>query len=274
MRAAPFGVFAGGPPRRGRPPRRAGRHRQPRGRGHLRRAGRRGRRRRRDGRRRHGRGDRGRPVRRPGGLLDRPLAAPRPSPPRSGPARRPARPRLMRERAVRSAVVIGGYPWMDLAPEAVGLAFGAFALGGGDFRTPCSPRSTWAATPTPPRRSPVPWPERSGGARGVPEEWAAAIGPVRGSCLPVDGGLPRRGHRRVAHAVRQRRPTRRAPWRPPARCQPPARTPVSDERAEQPHRPAIRAASRDCCWASPRATRPDGPPPGTARRGCRSGRGG
>ena len=28
---------------------------------------------------------------------------------------------------VRSAVVIGGYPWTDLAPEAVGLAFGAFA---------------------------------------------------------------------------------------------------------------------------------------------------
>ena len=41
--------------------------------------------------------------------------------------------RLTRERAVRSAVVIGGYPWTDLAPEAVGLAFGAFAGCAGDF---------------------------------------------------------------------------------------------------------------------------------------------
>ncbi len=38
---------------------------------------------------------------------------------------------------MRSAVVIGGYPWTDLAPEAVGLAFGAFAAARGDFPTPC-----------------------------------------------------------------------------------------------------------------------------------------
>lgn len=38
------------------------------------------------------------------------------------------------ERAVRSAVVIGGYPWTDLAPEAVALAFGAYAAADGDFR--------------------------------------------------------------------------------------------------------------------------------------------
>ncbi len=37
------------------------------------------------------------------------------------------------ERAVRSAVVIGGYPWTDLAPEAVALAFGAYAAADGDF---------------------------------------------------------------------------------------------------------------------------------------------
>lgn len=38
------------------------------------------------------------------------------------------------EKAVRSAVVIGGYPWTDLAPEAVALAFGAYAAADGDFR--------------------------------------------------------------------------------------------------------------------------------------------
>nr|WP_161500173.1 ADP-ribosylglycohydrolase family protein [Streptomyces sp. QL37] len=43
--------------------------------------------------------------------------------------------RLATERAVRSAVVIGGYPWTDLAPEAVGLAFGALTAARGDFRT-------------------------------------------------------------------------------------------------------------------------------------------
>ncbi|WP_442538236.1 ADP-ribosylglycohydrolase family protein, partial [Streptomyces pseudogriseolus] len=37
------------------------------------------------------------------------------------------------ERAVRAAVVIGGYPWTDLAPEAVALAFGAYAAADGDF---------------------------------------------------------------------------------------------------------------------------------------------
>ncbi|WP_079173301.1 ADP-ribosylglycohydrolase family protein [Streptomyces monashensis] len=37
------------------------------------------------------------------------------------------------ERAVRRAVVIGGHPWTDLAPEAVALAFGAYAAADGDF---------------------------------------------------------------------------------------------------------------------------------------------
>ncbi len=30
-------------------------------------------------------------------------------------------------------MVIGGYPWTDLAPEAVALAFGAYAAADGDF---------------------------------------------------------------------------------------------------------------------------------------------
>ncbi|EFK99173.1 ADP-ribosylation/Crystallin J1, partial [Streptomyces sp. SPB78] len=39
------------------------------------------------------------------------------------------------ERALRAAVVVRAYPWTDLAPEAVGLALGAYALAGGAFRT-------------------------------------------------------------------------------------------------------------------------------------------
>ena len=69
-------------------------------------------------------GDRRRALGRPDGLLDGPLAAPR------GHGRAALVPGPAgRERAVRSAVVIGGYPWTDLAPEAVGLAFGALRGG-------------------------------------------------------------------------------------------------------------------------------------------------
>ncbi|WP_249400835.1 ADP-ribosylglycohydrolase family protein, partial [Streptomyces cacaoi] len=46
---------------------------------------------------------------------------------------RPDATRLSVERAVRSSVVVGGYPWTDLAPEAVGLAFGAFTAARGRF---------------------------------------------------------------------------------------------------------------------------------------------
>ncbi|CAM5717242.1 ADP-ribosylglycohydrolase OS=Streptomyces microflavus OX=1919 GN=Smic_17570 PE=4 SV=1 [Streptomyces microflavus] len=99
-------------------------------------------------------------------------------------AQRPYPDRLTMERAVRSAVVIGGYPWTDLAPEAVGLAFGAFTAARGDFRTAVltavnmgRDADTTAAVAG----------SLAGALHGVgaiPPEWAAAIGPVRGSCLP------------------------------------------------------------------------------------------
>ncbi|GAA5065756.1 ADP-ribosylglycohydrolase family protein [Streptomyces similanensis] len=92
------------------------------------------------------------------------------------------------ERAVRSAVVIGGYPWTDLAPEAVALAFGAYAAADGDFRAAVltavnmgRDADTTAAVAG----------ALAGATRGVaaiPGEWAAAIGPARGSCLPSMAG--------------------------------------------------------------------------------------
>ena len=92
------------------------------------------------------------------------------------------------ERAVRSAVVIGGYPWTDLAPEAVALAFGAYAAADGDFREAVltavnmgRDADTTAAVAG----------ALSGATRGVaaiPPDWAAAIGPARGSCLPSMAG--------------------------------------------------------------------------------------
>ncbi|MEV8392606.1 MULTISPECIES: ADP-ribosylglycohydrolase family protein [unclassified Streptomyces] len=95
---------------------------------------------------------------------------------------------LSRERGVRKAVVIGGYPWTDLAPEAVGLAFGAFAVARGDFRESVliavnmgRDADTTAAVAG----------ALAGALRGesaIPADWAGTIGPVRGSCLPSMAG--------------------------------------------------------------------------------------
>ncbi|MEU5533271.1 ADP-ribosylglycohydrolase family protein [Streptomyces sp. NPDC020362] len=92
------------------------------------------------------------------------------------------------ERAVRSAVVIGGYPWTDLAPEAVALAFGAYAAADGDFREAVltavnmgRDADTTAAVAG----------ALSGATQGlasIPPEWASAIGPARGRCLPSMAG--------------------------------------------------------------------------------------
>ncbi|WP_237553345.1 ADP-ribosylglycohydrolase family protein, partial [Streptomyces sp. SID6139] len=92
------------------------------------------------------------------------------------------------ERAVRSAVVIGGYPWTDLAPEAVALAFGAYATADGDFREAVltavnmgRDADTTAAVAG----------ALSGATQGlsaIPAAWADAIGPARGRCLPSMGG--------------------------------------------------------------------------------------
>ncbi|MFC8359285.1 ADP-ribosylglycohydrolase family protein [Streptomyces griseorubiginosus] len=92
------------------------------------------------------------------------------------------------EKAVRSAVVIGGYPWTDLAPEAVALAFGAYAAADGDFREAVltavnmgRDADTTAAVAG----------ALAGATRGIsaiPPLWATAIGPARGSCLPSMAG--------------------------------------------------------------------------------------
>ncbi|MEU6273514.1 ADP-ribosylglycohydrolase family protein [Streptomyces populi] len=88
------------------------------------------------------------------------------------------------ERAVRTAVVIGGYPWTDLAPEAVALAFGAYAAADGAFIESVltavnmgRDADTTAAVAG----------ALAGATRGmsaIPAAWAAAVGPARGSCLP------------------------------------------------------------------------------------------
>lgn len=92
--------------------------------------------------------------------------------------------RLTRERAVRSAVVVGGYPWTDLAPEAVGLAFGAFTSARGDFRTAVLMAVNMGRDADTTAAVAGALAGALHGVRAIPRVWGEAIGPVRGSCLP------------------------------------------------------------------------------------------
>lgn len=92
------------------------------------------------------------------------------------------------ERAVRSAVVIGGYPWTDLAPEAVALAFGAYAAADGDFREAVLTAVNMGRDADTTAAVAGALAGATRGASAIPAEWAAAIGPARGSCLPSMAG--------------------------------------------------------------------------------------
>ncbi|MEV0095611.1 ADP-ribosylglycohydrolase family protein [Streptomyces sp. NPDC050738] len=92
------------------------------------------------------------------------------------------------ERAIRSAVVIGGYPWTDLAPEAVGLAFGAFAYARGDFRASVLTAVNMGRDADTTAAVAGALAGAMKGAQSIPEEWSTVIGPVRGSCLPEMAG--------------------------------------------------------------------------------------
>ncbi|RMB87276.1 ADP-ribosylglycohydrolase family protein [Streptomyces shenzhenensis] len=92
------------------------------------------------------------------------------------------------ERAVRSAVVVGGYPWTDLAPEAVALAFGAYASADGDFRRAVLTAVNMGRDADTTAAVAGALAGATEGVRAVPADWAAAIGPARGTCLPSMAG--------------------------------------------------------------------------------------
>ncbi|XVQ83137.1 ADP-ribosylglycohydrolase family protein [Microbispora siamensis] len=91
-------------------------------------------------------------------------------------------------RALHDTVVAAHYPWTDLAPEAVALAFAAYAAGGGEVEASVVTAAnlgrdadTTAAVAG----------ALAGAGRGeaaVPARWAERIGPVAGRCLPVVAG--------------------------------------------------------------------------------------
>ncbi|MFR9791736.1 ADP-ribosylglycohydrolase family protein [Streptomyces sp. MB22_4] len=92
------------------------------------------------------------------------------------------------ERAVRSAVVIGGYPWTDLAPEAVALAFGAYATADGDFREAVLTAVNMGRDADTTAAVAGALSGATQGAQAIPADWANAIGPARGRCLPSMAG--------------------------------------------------------------------------------------
>ncbi|MEU6216078.1 ADP-ribosylglycohydrolase family protein [Streptomyces sp. NPDC047022] len=87
-------------------------------------------------------------------------------------------------RAVRSAVVVGGYPWTDLAPEAVALAFGAYAAADGDFRESVLTAVNMGRDADTTAAVAGALAGATCGISAIPAAWAAAIGPARGRCLP------------------------------------------------------------------------------------------
>lgn len=91
-------------------------------------------------------------------------------------------------RAVRSAVVIGGYPWTDLAPEAVALAFGAYAAADGDFAEAVLTAVNMGRDADTTAAVAGALAGATRGAGAIPPDWAAAIGPARGTCLPAMAG--------------------------------------------------------------------------------------
>ena len=208
----------------------------------------------------------------PDGLLDGPFAAPRGRAARGPPDRRG-------ERAVRSAVVIGGYPWTDLAPEAVGPRLRR--VRGGRRRLPESVLTAVNMGRDADTTAAVAGALAGalGGAAAIPAEWAAAIGPVRGSCLPSMAGYHvldiaelltpgdgrQAGHDpRTARRARSRRgPRTHAPPGHGTRAALPGRgrrrdTATAPAEAEadrrgqaEPSADPPAAASRACCSASP-----------------------
>ena len=100
----------------------------------------------------------------------------------------PSTSQLETERAVRSAVVIGGYPWTDLAPEAVGLAFGAFIAADGDFRGSVLTAVNMGRDADTTAAVAGALAGALGGVDAIPPEWAEAIRPATGSCLPSVAG--------------------------------------------------------------------------------------
>lgn len=92
------------------------------------------------------------------------------------------------ESRVHHASVAAGYPWTDLAPEAVALAVGAFLACAGKFRDTVLMAVNMGRDADTTAAIAGAMAGASAGVREIPDDWAKAIGPVRGTCVPAVAG--------------------------------------------------------------------------------------
>jgi ADP-ribosylglycohydrolase len=105
-------------------------------------------------------------------------------------------------RRLHEAVVTRHYPWTDLAPEAVALAFAAYLAGDGDVEDSVVTAVSLGRDADTTAAIAGALAGAGRGENGVPRRWAEAIGPARGTCLPVVAGNDVRD---VADALTRRR---------------------------------------------------------------------
>ncbi|MCG5218188.1 ADP-ribosylglycohydrolase family protein [Streptosporangium sp. KLBMP 9127] len=89
---------------------------------------------------------------------------------------------------LHDAVVVRDYPWTDLAPEAVALAMAAYLIGGGDVEESVVAAANLGRDADTTAAIAGALAGAGRGEDGVPARWAAEIGPVKGTCLPVVAG--------------------------------------------------------------------------------------
>ncbi|MFB9903993.1 ADP-ribosylglycohydrolase family protein [Allokutzneria oryzae] len=92
------------------------------------------------------------------------------------------------EQEILDAVVVRGYPWTDLAPEAVALAFGALVHAGGDVRDSILTAVNLGRDADTTAAIAGAVAGALSGESSIPREWAEQIGPVRGKCISAVAG--------------------------------------------------------------------------------------
>jgi ADP-ribosylglycohydrolase len=86
-------------------------------------------------------------------------------------------------------VVVGWWPWADLAPEAVGLAFGAFAAAQGEFRRVVPAAVSLGRDADTIGAMAGAMAGAYGGRDAIPDEWAARATMSPGKCIGFVAGL-------------------------------------------------------------------------------------
>ena len=96
--------------------------------------------------------------------------------------------RESQRRELYEAVVVRHYPWTDLAPEAVALAFAGYLMGAGEVEASVVSAANLGRDADTTAAIAGALAGAGRGESAVPARWAREIGPVTGRCLPVVAG--------------------------------------------------------------------------------------